>query len=705
MPFKPKKLLRSLSRFLLGILVLVCAYLLVVTGIVVWTFEVKLQRWPLFVHTAPFVLRVGDDIDRVGLMERLKRLGYVKCPDLIPGPGQWTRSGSGLRIFLVHCALKGQGIVSGPVQISLDWKRVLSIKLLRSLEQVDRIVLAPELLDIIPGRGSSPALCRRLPLEEINSVLVDAIRLTEDARFFSHKGIDLVSIRHALKTNIKAGRYVRGGSTITQQLIRMVLLSPEKTLVRKFNEIFLAVAADAVYSKETILEAYLNRVYFGHWGTYPVKGVGEAARLFFGGNQAVLNSAQCALLAAVIKAPNIINPYRHPARARSRRNMILGLLLKAGKISREEYDYAKRLPVRMRRSGAPPVRAGAFVALVNDYLNGTGGGIYGGPEPQDVLTSLDPLDQRTATLTLGRLGRPGALAHLVLVNPETGMISAFIAPGSGKWSGEGWGLEPLLPLVVIPALTPDAKGRVKYTLASRVLFPGGTGPATTFRDAFYHRRPLLTEKLIAETGPTGITSIMKEFGVRSHLDKDQNIVVDPLTPMEMAQVYSMLATLGNAGEVRPGIKIVNGDSTLRPPKRRRVSVSPAVLFLVNYLLKPVESLTMSDGRPVRSGAVPSLFAASDKAGTWSAAYRRDMLLLVRMPGNRFKGTGIIRMMARHLPGADFRSQISSFTPESVVFRKTCVESGQRATSLCPSVISEPFLKGTKPVEWCPLRHD
>jgi len=123
----------------------------------------------------------------------------------------------------------------------------------------------------------------------------------------------------AIKTNIKARRYVQGGSTISQQLIRMTILRPEKTLWRKINEVFLALAADAIYSKGTILQAYLNRIYLGHWGSLPVKGVEEASRNFFGKSLNELDPADCAFLAAAIRAPNVINPFKHPERAKGRR--------------------------------------------------------------------------------------------------------------------------------------------------------------------------------------------------------------------------------------------------------------------------------------------------------------------------------------------------------------------------------------------------
>lgn len=167
-----------------GLSIVCLVYLLVLIGIVLWTFEVKLHRWPTFIYSAPFSLQVGDDLAEVRFMERLVRLGYVGGPSLAPMPGQWSRSGSSLSLFLNHSPLGSEGITTGPVNINLDWNRVGSIELMRSRENVNRIVLEPELLSIIPAPGYRPALCRPMPLEKIPQLLVDAIVSTEDTRSF-----------------------------------------------------------------------------------------------------------------------------------------------------------------------------------------------------------------------------------------------------------------------------------------------------------------------------------------------------------------------------------------------------------------------------------------------------------------------------------------------------------------------------------------
>ena len=200
-------------------------------------------------------------------------------------------------------------------------------------------------------------------------MLVDAILLTEDSRFFSHNGIDLDSIRQAFMTNIKAWRYAQGGSTIPQQLIRMVMLSPEKTLGRKINEVFLALTARCAVQQANdfagISESHFITVNGDHIRS---RGYPRPPGIFLEKALGELDPAECALLAAMIRAPSVINPHRHPERALARRNMVLALLFKAGKITRETYDEAIVRPVIMRKPGQTQVKASMFVELVRDRL-------------------------------------------------------------------------------------------------------------------------------------------------------------------------------------------------------------------------------------------------------------------------------------------------------------------------------------------------
>jgi hypothetical protein len=697
----PKRIIKALARMSKWLLILAVGYILVLVAIVVWTFEVKLNRWPIFIYSAPCSIQVGDDLGNSHLVDRLMRLGYVRTPSAVPDPGQWTQSGSGFNLNLKYCPLRGEGIVSGPISLNLDWNRVTSIRLMRSLEDVSRVTFEPELLSIIPSKGQSPELCRPIALDRMPKLLIDAIVITEDTRFFTHQGIDPSSIVDALKTNVMQGRYVRGGSTISQQLVRMTILTPEKTLGRKINEILLAIVADALYSKKTILQAYLNRIYLGHWGALPIKGVAEAARNLFGKNLSELDAGECALIAATIRAPNVINPYKHPERALGRRNTILGLLLKAGRISRDEHDEAVNSPVKMLKPGAAPLKAAAFLELVKEGLPGDLPGPDG--SRQDVLTSLDPLLQSEAEVALKSLEDGGIPVHLILGNPETGDLEAYFAPAAQKWSGIGGTAETFAPFIIIPALIPENADRPRYTLTSQIFIPAHAA-AVTFRQAFRSDAPFLVDKLVSGLGHEKILAVLKKFGVTAR-SNGQKVIVDPVTPMQMAQSFSILATLGTKIDFGPGVKVSGESGPDAPADRKRVGIKPAVLYIANYVMKGLESPQPGAGGQDPTWRQPSIFSARDAAGSWGVAYRKDALLILRVQGSQQKFAKITNLADRLFRKSDSTSDAPPDVPEGILYRKICILSGLRATSICPKVIFEPFLKGTQPIEWCPHRHE
>jgi penicillin-binding protein 1B len=699
-----KKILSIIKKVFWGLMALALGYVVVLLAMVIWLFEYRLHQWPGFVYTAPYTFRVGDDITRNDLLERLNRLGYSSAQFAVPDPGEWHQSGSGININLRHSHFTDLGMVSGPISVSLDWNRIRSIRLMRSVEDVDQVTLEPEILYIVPGSGFGPEFCRPAVPDKVPSLLVDAILLTEDVRFYDHQGIDFEAIRLALVTNVKAGRYVQGGSTIPQQVMRMTLLSPEKTMGRKINEVALAVIADALYEKDTILQAYLNRVYFGQWGAFPVRGVREATRLFFGKDLPQLDSAECALLAALIRAPNVINPYRHPERALGRRNMVLGLLFKAGKLSREEYEEATASPVKMRKPGASPVRATAFVDLVKDSLPqgfAEASTLAGRP---GVCTSLDPLLQMKAESLVKTLGEAGAQTHFILANPQTGALRAFLAPGPAKWNGAGGNAETFLPFIVIPGLIAQKRDDAQFTLTSPIFVPERVDASITFREAFTTQRTFLVRKLLTSLAKERVLSSLKEFGIQATRKGDQDIGVEPMVPLEVAQCYATLAALGNSAALGPAVSYFDRGN-VAATARKRVSISPSVLFIVNHLTKMLTPGSPKDGAQEKAWMQPSVWTATDEQGLWGIAYRPDLLVLVRVPGRSVREEALRKKVLSILSDQDLSGASPPPVPEGVVFQKICVQSGLRATSVCPHVIREPFLKGTQPTEWCPLRHD
>jgi hypothetical protein len=701
--FSGKKALRLLTRLLKASCLALLIFVVILSAVTLWTFEVRLQRWPAFIFSAPFSISLGDNLDQVKFFDRLSRLGYTANTGYVPDRGQWSQTGSALNINFKNCPIRQLGVPVGPVEVSLDWNTVRSIRLLRSHEEVSKILLEPELIAVRPSRGKAPELCRFIPLQKIPGLLVDAILLTEDTNFYSHSGIDIGSIQRAFKTNLQVGRYALGGSTITQQLIRMELLTPEKILWRKAAEIILAVAADAIYSKSTILEAYLNRVYFGHWGPYPVKGVAEAASNFFGKDPSEMDAAECSLLAALIRAPNVINPYRHPERALGRRNMILGLLFKDGKISRDTYDEAVESPVKMRRSGLQPLKADALVELMNKYAPAqtkTASGIQ-----QDFMTSVDSFFQSEAENELKKLGESGAEAHLLLANPESGELRSLVSPGPLKWKGNGGDLDAFLPLLLIPALSDTKKDFLRNISTTPSAPNDGELRASTLRRSLLTQRSQILNKVVASLGNEPLAAFLRISGVRAKANGQ--IDISPVTPKQFTESYAILASLGKAVEIAPSIWTPDGVSLTKPSEPRNLRLNRTAMFLVNYLLKDLKTTAEKEPIPDKNLSQPSVFTSRDKEGLWGIAYRNDSILVIRLPGKKVPEAKLRKLVTSLFAATATQDSTPDGlqVPEGIVFRRVCVSSGLRATSTCPDVIREAFLKGTEPRGWCLQLHD
>ncbi len=671
------------------------------SGIVIWAFQFKLQSYPVYIYSAPARIPVGADIHDLELAERLKRLGYKQTSSSHVGLGEWRLSDLSVAVNFRKPPFPSFMIIQGPVNISVDTGKITEIRLMRSQQQVNEIFIEPEILHIIPAKGYPASLCRFKPLDEIPPLLVEAIIQTEDSNFFSHHGIDWASFWLAIKSNLEAGRYVQGGSTITQQLIKMTLLSNEKTIWRKMNEIVLSIAADAIYSKKTILESYLNRVYFGQLGAFPINGVHEAASELLGKSLDELDASDCAFLAATIRAPNVINPFRHPERAIGRRNIILGLLLKIGKITREEYDEALSKPIVMQRPGSVPVKVPNLV----ETLSSTEEMIVASNSQTNrfVVTTIDPLIQLRLDTALRKFTDPSMAPQVIVTSPETGNVIVFFAPADYKNERIEASLDLFSPFVLVPAFSPDRKSAPKYSLNSQFFTKDAEHGSATILDSFRIDRGSLTSRMIETLGPQTITDVFNETGIYSNLTGSGAIKLNDINIGKVAEIYSVAANLGDYTKLSfiypPTGKLGPAATTAR-----KVSLNPAAIYLMNHMLKTVVKPEDPDSIGLNLNRTPSKIISVDTNGVWGIIYNSEALMVIRLNGD-IKDTGKLSSLMDYVMEPLLERTTTSNIPVGILFRRICSESGLRATSICAKVSFEPFLTGTLPHEWCPLRHE
>src|SRR3989440_7995640 len=289
-------------------------------------------------YAAPRMIQRGQKLSVQDLVTALRRAGYVESGGSNVFSGSFRNEGSAIEIRPTHANDARPPIVS----ISVDRNNRIS-ELTSEGVSIESFTLEPEVLsnDLFSKGGGRESLA----YAEIPQVLVQAILSIEDHRFFQHSGLDPFGIARALWRNAGDEHVGQGGSTITQQLVKNTYLSPERTLRRKYSEVMLAFAIERRLSKQDIFALYCNEVYLGQRGAVAVRGVKEAAHIYFGKELKDLSLAEAATIAGMIQGPSRYSPLRHAQAAQARRNTVLEAMVRDGWIGVEQTADISRQPV------------------------------------------------------------------------------------------------------------------------------------------------------------------------------------------------------------------------------------------------------------------------------------------------------------------------------------------------------------------------
>lgn len=460
-------------------------------------------------------------------------------------------------------------------------------------------------------------------IKQVPDSMKNAIIAIEDHRFYQHSGVDLIGTSRALIRDLKAGGMVEGGSTITQQLTKNTLLTSQKTLNRKMEEVFLALQIEREYSKPEILQMYLNQIYFGN-GAWGIK---TAASKYFAKEVKDLSISESALLAGLIKAPSALNPYEHMEKATERRNLVLAQMKKQGFISSQQYENAKHEKVVLDDIGGDPFR-GKYPYYVDQVLDEainqyglsqdellTGGyQIYTELEPV-MQTAMEETYQNDALFQEGkdRLVQSGG----VLVDPKTGGIRAIVG-GRGKHTFRGYNRGSQLeaqpgssfkPLAVYtPAL--ENGWKISDMLKDEPMTFGNYQPSNynhqyagevPMYEAVKESKNVSAVWLLNELGiEEGLDSI-KRFGIS--LDKnDRNLSLalgglhKGVSPLKMAEAFTVFPNHGVRMKTHAIKKIVDADGNVIAEwktKKERVTTKAVTDNMTTMLLGVVEQGTGS----------------------------------------------------------------------------------------------------------------
>ena len=499
-----------------------------------------------------------------------------------------------------------------------------------------------------------------MPIEKIPLALQQATIAIEDRRFYHHPGIDVHSMLRAATANLRRGEITQGASTITQQLARNLYLTQRRTLARKLQEIVLALQIERQYSKEEILELYLNEICYGS-GAY---GAEVAAETYFDRKVSELSLAECALLASIPCRPEYYDPFEAPQRTLARRNLVLERMVSRGYITQEQCDQAKREPLRLahrrRPRGLSDYHAPYFTSYLLRQLVRQWGvdAIYNGGLRIESTLNWDVQHAAEETLREGVAAAQGLKVSegaLVAIDPRTGAIKAMVGGVDYKRSEYNCATQAkrqagsaFKPFIYTAAI--DSGYTPKSTIVdSPVSYPGGAGRRwspqnydrryrgrMTLERALAHSINVVAVKLLREVGVSKVIGYAHRMGISSPLDPYLSLALGTsgVTPLEMCSAFGTLANRGLHAEPRAISRVLTPEGiTEEYPSRVKRALPTSTADTVVEMLKGVVTRGTGTRARISWPCAGKTGTASDYKDAWFIGFTQDLACAVWV-GNR-----------------------------------------------------------------------
>jgi penicillin-binding protein 1B len=711
------------------------------------------------IYAAPKPLFVGENLSVDDLVNYLKRVGYVeKSQQADSVRGRYKIDGTNLEIEpSADASVDGQNLFPQlRVQFGRGGKGIAALSDLKSDAKFDRTQLEPELISSVAGQERSKR--KVIGFNDIPKNLVNAIVTTEDRSFFEHHGVNFRGIIRALlhrySSDSNSPIAEQGGSGITQQLVKNLLLSPERTLRRKLSEAYMSIILETRLNKEQIFELYCNQVYLGQQSGFSINGMGEAATAYFGKDVTALTLSESAFLAGLIRSPNRYNPYKDLTTATSRRNQVLDSMIETSAITPEQATEAKSEPLKIAPTkGRVDSSDAPYFA---DYVEGQLSDII--PE-QDAIqhrriyTTIDMDLQRAAyaaitnrlnaldTLYAKRKIAPGTVqASLVAMNPKTGEIIAMVGgrdytksqlnhiteakrqPGSVfkpfvYATALNTAYDPI-PRVITPATVYKDEPKT-FTVGNQEYSPGNMGDKysnqlVTLRDALAHSLNVITVEVAQEVSIGRVMNLAAKAG----MPKPQTAYLamalgtNEATPLQVASAYTAFASNGIRTTPIAINRVTDGKGTTikQLTGTKNEVLKPEVAYVLTSMLKDV----VNRGTAAKLGSfglknIPGKLGLAGKTGTshdgWFAGYTPNLVCVVWVGFDDNSQLGLTGADSALPIWADFMNAALSLHPEwagdwqmpgGVETAEIDTSTGQLAAADSKTKRTEFFVNGTAP---------
>lgn len=734
-PSFKRKLIGFFLKLFFVVLVLMGLGLLFMDTHIRHQFEGKRWALPAKVYARPLELYAGLPISIAELKIELRGLGYQFVRKVsLPGQAEFSTS----KVIISTRGFQFPDGVERAQQLILEFSdsQITDISNYQGA-RLALVRLEPILIGgIYPLNNEDRDLIR---LQDAPQGLTDALIAIEDHNFYQHSGISLKGISRAMWVNIKAGRFVQGGSTLTQQLIKNFYLTSDRSLTRKLMEIPMAMLLEWHYSKDEILEAYLNEVYLGQEGARAIHGFGLASQYYFAQPIQELKLHQVALLAGLVKGPSYYDPRRHPQRAKTRRNLVLKELYNQGTITNKQYQKASTSGLGIVKQasllkGAYP----AYLDLVKRQLRESYRDEDLSSEGLRVFTSLNPIAQNKAETalvsTINNLKNwhgeeiTKLQGSMVVTDPQTGEVIAIIGGRETRYQGFNRALDALRPIgsLVKPAVYLAAIEH-GYTLVSELddspyslemdggqvwepeNFDHQSHQNVQLHNALTHSYNLSTARLGMTIGLDPVIDTMQRLGITRPIAAYPSLLLGAqgLSPLEVATMYQTIASNGFQMPLR-SIRMVTdsmGQELSRYPFQLKQTVSSNSIHLLQYMLQ--ETARIGTAKSIYR-RLPETINVAGKTGTsddqrdsWFAGFAGNRLAVVwlGLDDNSplpFTGSGgALQAWTSYMTTETLEPFIAP-TPEGIEYLWIDQDTGDLSDEMCEGAQQLPFLLGTGP---------
>ena len=658
-------------------LLLTVPYVLKLDDQITTRFEGKRWELPARIYARPLELYVGKTLSVTDLEKELIQLRYSRKKNPAK-QGEYSIQDSRITIYSRAFHFPDELQPATRINLTIQKKTITTLATPGSDEEIVFRLEPLHYASIYPRHNEDRLLIK---LADTPILLVKTLLSVEDQHFYSHLGLQPSAITRAAMANLKAGKTVQGGSTLTQQLVKNIFLGREKTLLRKANEAIMSLLLEFHYSKDEILEAYLNEVYLGQDGKRAIHGFAQGSRFYFNRNLSELEPEQFALLVGLVKGASYYNPRNHPDRALSRRNQVLDILTTNQLISAEQIDQLKTRPLGVTRKKPSGItQYPAFLQLVRRQLARDYQDEDLRSEGLSIFTTLDPIIQAQAEKSLsdelGAIERRRGKSHkntlqgaLILASVDQGEVVAVVGNRRPHEAGFNRALDMKRPIgsIIKPAVYLTALARpASYNLLTPLsdtpvsipisgekdwqpenydhLFHG----PTPLRQALIDSLNVSTVHLGMSLGLDSVIEMLKKLGVQEEIKPYPSLLLGSveLPPVEVLQMYQTIAAGGYQTPLRTILAVTDQDNTTlqRYPLTVQQTASAGAVFCLTNAL---EDVTTEGTAKSLKRLLPAGLSVAGKTGTtnnlrdsWFAGFSGEHVAVAWVGRDDNKPTGL-----------------------------------------------------------------